>query len=391
MLSPASPIPAPLWQLLLDADPQADGPALHAAWLQALVQGLALAGGTVLEAVLVLDGRLLGEQGLPGELRPVAAWPQGSQPCSAELAQLCEEALAQRAPLQRALPGAGLLAHPLLQRGQLQGVVGLRFEAVTPPRQALDWLRWGLGWLLAPAPLAGQAEQDALRERMLLTLELMTAALAEPDWRAACNSAVTEAAHKLGCDRVSLGLMRGSRLRLQALSNAADFSGRLDLAHALEAAMEEASDQGQALCLLDGQPDPELPATAVLREQQALARGFGTGSVLSVPFMLDEHRQGVMVFEWPAAQAPTPWRCRWRAACHRCWAAFCWTSATPNVPGPCACATRWPPRPPSSSAPVMRCASLCCWACCWPAPFWQRPPGPTASPPRPRWKAACGA
>lgn len=306
MLSPASPIPAPLWQILLDADPQADGPALHAAWLQALVQGLALAGGTVLEAVLVLDGRLLGEQGLPGELRPVAAWPQGSQPCSAELAQLCEEALAQRAPLQRALPGAGLLAHPLLQRGVLQGVVGLRFEAVTPPRQALDWLRWGLGWLLAPAPLAGQAEQDALRERMLLTLELMTAALAEPDWRAACNSAVTEAAHKLGCDRVSLGLTRGNRLRLQALSNAADFSARLDLAHALEAAMEEASDQGHALCLLDGQPDPELPATAVLREQQALARGFGTGSVLSVPFMLDERRQGVMVFEWPAAQAPAP-------------------------------------------------------------------------------------
>ena len=44
---------------------------------------------------------------------------------------------------------------------------------------------------------------------------------------------------------------------------------------------------------------------ARLREQQALARGFGTGSVLSVPFMLDERRQGVMVFEWPAAQAPS--------------------------------------------------------------------------------------
>jgi multidrug resistance efflux pump len=306
MLTPTSPFPAPLWQSLLDADAQSDGPALYAAWLQALVQGLAVAGGTVLEAVLVLDGRLLGDEGRPGDLRPVASWPHAQQPCSAELAQLCEETLAQRVPLQRALQGAGLLAHPLLQRGLLQGVVGLRFDAAPPPRQAQDWLRWGLGWLLAAKPQTGQAEQDALRERMLLTLELMTATLAQADWRAACNIATTAAAHKLGCDRVSLGFLRCGRLRLQALSNVADLSTRLDLAHALEAAMEEASDQGHALCWLDGQDDADQPATAVLREQQALARAFGTGSVLSVPFMLDAQRQGVMAFEWPTAAPPSP-------------------------------------------------------------------------------------
>ncbi|MFN5048847.1 efflux RND transporter periplasmic adaptor subunit [Roseateles sp.] len=304
-MSTASPIPAPLWQTLLDADPHRDAALLHASWLQALVQGLGLSGGAVSEAVLVLDGSLLGEQGQAGDLRPVANWPQRGQPCSAELALICEEALAQGAALQRAQSGTSLLAYPLLQRGALQGVVGLRFAEAAPPRHSRDWLRWGLGWRRSPGTQGAGVEQDALRERMLLTLELLTTALAEPDWRAACNNAVTETAHKLGCDRVCLGLLRGKRLRLQSLSNAADFSGRLDLAHALEAAMEEASDQGQALCLLDGQPAPELPATLVLRDQQALLRGFGTGSVLSVPFMLDEKNQGVMVFEWPLHQAPS--------------------------------------------------------------------------------------
>jgi len=186
------------------------------------------------------------------------------------------------------------------------GVVGVRFLEASVPRQASDWLRWGLGWLLSSAPTAAQGEEAALRERMLLTLELMTATLAESDWRAACNKAVTEAAHKLGCDRVSLGLQRGARLRLQALSNTADFSARLDLARALESAMDEAADQGEALALLNGRPDPELPATAVLREHQALLRGFGTGSVLSVPFIRDGQQQGVMLFEWPVSQLPTP-------------------------------------------------------------------------------------
>ncbi|QPF74850.1 HlyD family efflux transporter periplasmic adaptor subunit [Roseateles sp. DAIF2] len=300
MLSAATPLPATLWQALLDADPLRDGAAFHGAWLQAMVQGLAAGGASVAEAVLVLDGRHLGPQGQPGELRPAAAWPL-QQPCSPALATLCEEALAQRGPLQRALAGgSALLALPLLQHQQLQGVVGVQFLGAQVPRQALDWLRWGLGWLLGGN---GRGEEDALRERMLLALELMTAVIAEPDWRAACNLAVTETAHRLGCDRVSLGLAKGGRLRLQALSNAADFSARLDLAQALEAAMDEASDQGLALAVQDGAPAPGQDGGAVLREQLALTRGFGTGSALSVPFMLDERRHGVMLFEWPAGAA----------------------------------------------------------------------------------------
>ncbi|MEL4178017.1 HlyD family efflux transporter periplasmic adaptor subunit [Roseateles sp. PN1] len=334
MLASSSFIAAPVWQLLLDGPVAGDCQAFHAAWLHTLVQGLQPG---VSEAVLVLDGRHLGQA--PGELRPAALWPLQQAP-GAALTSLCEEALAMRMPLNR----QGMLALPLLDQVATQarapdaappvlhGVVGLVFAAGQVPRHAQDWLRWGVGWLLGQGSglaqtgaQAGKQEQEGLRERMLLALELMVAVLSCSDAQAACNVAVNEAAQRLGCDRVSIGFGNGRRVRLQALSNAADFSRRLDLAHAIEAAMDEACDQacpvqwggepgaGGAQAQADeGRGDGEQEAGAVMcREHQQLARGFGTDTLLSVPFFqpaeadLGRHAYGVMLFEW-TGRAPDP-------------------------------------------------------------------------------------
>ncbi|ALT77589.1 efflux RND transporter periplasmic adaptor subunit [Paucibacter sp. KCTC 42545] len=331
MLASSSFVAAPVWQLLLDGPRAGDRQAFHAAWLHTLVQGLQPG---VSEAVLVLDGRHLDAN--PGELQPAALWPLQQAPSPA-LTSLCEEALAVRMPLNR----QGMLAMPLLDQVGVQarepgaavpvlhGVVGLVFPAGQVPRHAQDWLRWGFGWLLGQGQgLAGSGEradlgeheQDALRERMLLALELLVAVLSCSDPQAACNTAVNEAAQRLGCDRVSIGFGNGRRVRLQALSNAADFSRRLDLAHAIEAAMDEACDQacpvlwrgeqvGQSDPISQAAPDQ---ATAVVhREHQQLGRGFGTDTLLSVPFFqpkeaeLGRHAYGVILFEW-AGKTPDP-------------------------------------------------------------------------------------
>src|SRR3546814_13266270 len=54
----------------------------------------------------------------------------------------------------------------------------------------------------------------------------------------------------LKADRVSLGLVRKDAVKLAAMSHGAWFRKRSDVADALEAAMDEATDQGMALSLL---------------------------------------------------------------------------------------------------------------------------------------------
>lgn len=301
------------WQALLDGPTGDSAAGFHAAWMECLVAGIAgSSGAEVAEAVLVLA-----EDARATSFRPAAFWPAG-RPCGVTLAALCEEALAMRMPMNRGQSAQALLAVPLVLGERLRGVVGVLFKAASVPRGVQDWLRWGSGWLNDAA--ADRDDGAALRERLLVALDLTMAVLGEANAKAAANAFVTEAAVRLGCDRVSLGYGRGRAVRLAALSHSADFSRRLDLARAIEAAMNEASDQATALCVRDGvlvdghdplprgtagrPADAATPAVdavvplAVIRDHEALTRGFGTRLVLSVPFQADRRRHGVVTFEW---------------------------------------------------------------------------------------------
>lgn len=289
------------WQTLMDGPAGAAAGAFHAAWMDCLVHGL----GDVAEAVLVLSDD---PQSGDGEMRPVAFWPAG-QPCGGALAALCEEALAMRMVLSRSAgaPAHALLAMPLTGHHSLRGVVGIVFRGSVAPRHAQDWLRWGSGWLYETGSGVLSDDGAELRERLFVAMDLVMTVLGESDATAAANAFVTEAATRLDCDRVSIGYGNGRGVRLAALSHSAEFSRRLDLAHAIEAAMNEACDQGQSLLVQHGAPvagDDAAPADAggalIARDHQALARGFGTDTLLSVPFFVDERRYGVVTFEWRA-------------------------------------------------------------------------------------------
>ncbi|WP_284189151.1 hypothetical protein, partial [Zoogloea oryzae] len=98
--------------------------------------------------------------------------------------------------------------------------------------------RWGSGWLALRQGEAGQDERSALRERLMTALDLLMLTLGEGRADAACQAVATEAAVRLGCDRVAIGFARGkATVRLAALSHTADFARKLDLVRALEAAM----------------------------------------------------------------------------------------------------------------------------------------------------------
>ncbi len=272
-------------------------PDFFTTWLTCLVAGL---GGEVREAALVLL------DAASGKYHPVAVWPR--YPISPDLAQLSEQALDKRMSLT-AMRGRGLMAHLLVYDDTLKGVVGLAFGGAVP-RQVMAWLRWGQGWL-ERGWLEGEDEgATEVRERLLLALDLTMIVLDAPKVDAAIHAVVTEAANRLECDRVSVGFVKDAQVVFAALSHSVEVERRIELIHAIEAAMNEALEQSTPIHVglreerqgSAGESGGGRPDWINIREHQRLIRDFGAESILSVPFAAGEHetrRVGVFLFEWP--------------------------------------------------------------------------------------------
>ena len=280
-----------------------DTPSYATAWLSLAVQGL---GGEemVREAVLVLGAANV------GPFHAKALWPHG-QVCSPELSAACERVLAVRLPVSQRTPSASAIqALPVMVGNALIGVVGVRYRQSQVPGTSADWLRWGAGWLAARHASSDSEDSGALRERLMVGLDLMALALGEATLDSACQAVVTEAAQRLGADRVALGFVQGSRgVRVSALSHTADVSRRQDLTLAIEAAMTEAADQGRPIAWVDDPDEPVAP-DLVRREHQRLTREFGNWRVLTIPFSVsveneDEREHGVFMFEWSSERDAT--------------------------------------------------------------------------------------
>lgn len=277
------------WQKIADTGDEASYPA---AWLTRLVH----AAGGVEAAVLVL-----GEANV-GPFRPVALWPdEGS--CPQELAVACERVMETRLALTARGERHLVVAQPVLHEGQLYGVLACAVDAGQGPGELKRCLDWSLGWLLLHIQRGLHGEPAALRERLLTTLDLSMLALGEQKAAAATQAVLTEMAVRLNCDRVSVGFAKGALVHFAALSHAADTARRVDLTHALEAAMNEAAEQGERILLSEAVLRSTGDSPVICREHERLLRNFGTATVLSVPFAVDEEKHGVFVFEW-AAEAP---------------------------------------------------------------------------------------
>lgn len=274
---------------------QVSAEAFHAAWLGQLCASVA----GVRSGVLVV--------GIPdiGPFAPQAFWPDPAAG-AAGLADVAERALGSRAPLWLELPGTHdgamllALAVPLIFEEQLHGVVAVALaRRVTPDANAaLAELQWGVAWI--GAFLRSGAQIDALNDaqRLLLALDQVAALLQDDAFEPACRNLVTELATRLACDRVSLGLLRGSHVRPMALSHSADMGRRTSLVQAIGAAMDEALDQ-KAVIRHPVQPQDDIVVT---RAHEALGLGQGSGSVLSIPFQGSGGFSGVLTFERASAQ-----------------------------------------------------------------------------------------
>lgn len=238
-----------------------------------------------------------------GPFTPAAFWPEGLEG-TGNLARVTERCLKERkGVVLKAEPADGdapaeemsfLVAYPLRLREKLFGAAAL--EIAPRSHKALQLvmrqLQWGAAWF-EHRMLQNEIEGDAAsRERITTVLDLTAGILQEKRFRAAATAFATVLATRFGCDRVSVGFLKGRHIRVHALSHSAQFRKQMNLIRAIGAAMDESVDQSAVLVY----PSPE--SSEVLRAHAALIQRQGDGAVCTVPFLdADGRGYGALTLE----------------------------------------------------------------------------------------------
>lgn len=231
-----------------------------------------------LQITEVRAGLLLLEQ-TRGDFVPVALWPSDKTDAShlAAPARLC---LTERqGKVLRDVPGAAVVvAYPVEILGQSRGAVVLDVadRPRTPLRTVLRQLQWGVGWLQALLLRQRHVEDTQRLQRARVALDVLAVAAEQPRLLTMAMAVVNDLAARFGCSRVALGVDRGGRTRLLALSHSAAFERRSQFVAALENAMDEALDQRCSVA----HPAPVPLASGVSIAHRDLAGAMAACSVV---------------------------------------------------------------------------------------------------------------
>jgi RND family efflux transporter MFP subunit len=235
-----------------------------------------------------------------GERRAIGKWPDDAVEVS-RLAPTADMAITERRGVIRKLGaangtagGGAQLAYPLVIDDTIHGavVVEIQTETALHLRSAIRQLEWGTAWIRER--LRQRAADDALRSftRVSGALDVMSVALDEEGFASACRACVTELAVAQSCERVSLGFVRGGRVRVVAVSHSTQFGKQMNLIRTLESAMDEAIDQ-RAVILYPRRQDE----VHVTRAHAALAEAHGSGAILTTPVFVKDEFVGAFSFE----------------------------------------------------------------------------------------------
>jgi len=264
-----------------------------AAWLEIQCRII----GSVVQGVVVLR--------TPdrGTFAPLAVWPEGASG-SPGLSAAIETAIAQRRSLvqlgKESHPGRegrrDVVACPVLLDDKMYGAVAVEVEHCSAPelRVIMSQLEWGGVWIEALlrrnkfTPTAG----------LVAVLETVATSLHHDRFQAAATAVVTELAGSLGCERVSIGFLKGKHTQVRALSHSASFSKKANLIRAIEAAMDEAVDQQATIVY----PAPEDGPIQVTRAHAGLQQDHGGGPICTIPFAEEDRILGALTLEQPPGE-----------------------------------------------------------------------------------------
>lgn len=252
----------------------------------------------------VTGGIVLVEAADPGQFTPAAFWPDRRRNLT-HLTAIAEQCLKERRGLAltretgpSGVPAPGIrheIAYPVEARGRLCGVVVLDLSprADRDLQEATRRLHWGVAWLELLFHREAAARDAATKERLQGILDVLAAVLTQDRFQASAMALASELARRLGCERVSVGRVRGGRCRVQAVSDTAHFGKRSNLVRAIEAAMNESLDQRASVVY----PKADGAPARVARAHAGLAREQELGAVCSVPWYEGERVAGILTLE----------------------------------------------------------------------------------------------
>ncbi|WP_138466702.1 HlyD family efflux transporter periplasmic adaptor subunit [Poseidonocella sp. HB161398] len=229
-----------------------------------------------------------------GPFAQAARWPAGSA-AAPDLAEAAAQAVSSQ---QSIVLGEGtrrrVLACPIEALGGLFGAVAVSAPDTAPPTPALfRRLQWGIGWIELLLRREQEARDGDLRERVTVAFDMLACLLEHDRLDEAGAALVTGLARRLDCETVSLGLSRGGRMRVRAVSSAAGFGKRASFVRETGLAMDEAADQ-EAVILWPAPADWEF---RVSRAAEELSVSHGAGAVLTIPLAAGPRIIGALCFE----------------------------------------------------------------------------------------------
>ena len=180
----------------------------------------------------------------------VASWP-GGETIAAELSDLLELADRSNAPVTSAPvesmqspPPVLRIAHPINNNGKKLGAIAVELTQVPRDQHAavVRLIEWGNTWL----DLLYRQECNDTGNDSQVT-EAIRRILHADSLQQAGMALTCYLAHHYGCERVSLGLRKGTGVRLLALSDSTQIPARSGLSRHLAAAMSEALAENQSL------------------------------------------------------------------------------------------------------------------------------------------------
>lgn len=139
------------------------------------------------------------------------------------------------------------------------------------------------------------SDRAARLARMSAAMHVLAAVGEATRLRAAAMALVNEIATRFHGDRVSLGLVRGDAVRLEAMSHTEKIVRKMQVVQDLEAAMEECIDQDEEILW-----PPPAGAMTICHEASELARRHGGARVITVPMKRGADVVGAVTVERPA-------------------------------------------------------------------------------------------
>lgn len=278
-----------LWSAFVSARGET---ALLTAWLAVLVN-------RVPEATL---GVLMHPDPAAAAFVPAAVVPDPRRDL-APLGEIVGKVLASGRPATRR-SGDGDISHaafPVRRGGDgpvgYVAVLELRGCEDDAVQRALRDMHWAAGWLAAQLWRGSAETMEGRLRRASVALDILAVASEHHKPAAAAMAIVNEAQTVLGCEQISIGLVKkrksAPRIKLLAMSYSAWFKKRSAVTESIETAMEEAFDQHGAVSY----PPVASIARAVAVAHAEHVRTSRTSHILTVPLADEDGPIGAMCCE----------------------------------------------------------------------------------------------